>query len=84
MRIHINPKNAFENKEVCAVSDKPASNKGILRILVKKEYLVIAYKHTEDLNLVYNKSPYPPFVRGGRGITGRSHDPCFCMGDPSE
>jgi hypothetical protein len=50
--IEINPKNAFENKEVRAVSDKPASNKGILRILAKMKYKVIAYKHTEDLKLI--------------------------------
>jgi hypothetical protein len=45
----------LNNREVCEVSDKPASNKGILRIFVKKKHNVIAYKHTEDLNSVYKK-----------------------------
>ncbi|MGC9027183.1 MAG: hypothetical protein ACP5JP_06590 [bacterium] len=37
------------------MSDNPASNIGILRILEKKKRNVIAYKHTKDLSLLYNK-----------------------------
>jgi hypothetical protein len=38
------------------MSEKTASNIGILRISANKRCHVIAYKHTEDLNVLYNKN----------------------------
>ncbi|MGC9026529.1 MAG: hypothetical protein ACP5JP_03205 [bacterium] len=47
------------------MSEKPASNIGILRILEKKKRNVIAYKHTKDLSLLYNKkSLYLRWIAG--------------------
>jgi hypothetical protein len=59
---HINLKNAFENKEVCAVSEGVpigkmgrASNLRYSSNMSKKKRKVAAYKHTEDLNIIHSK-----------------------------
>jgi hypothetical protein len=47
------------------MSDKTASNKGILRISGKKERNVTAYKHTKDISTLYDKkSLYFRWVAG--------------------
>ncbi len=62
---HINPKNAFVNGGVCAMSEGyppdtgrvAASNKGILRISIERLLLVCAYKLTKDLKIIYSNPP---------------------------
>jgi len=65
-RNSLNPKNAFKNKEVCAVSEVVpigkmgrASNLRYSSNMSKKKCKVVAYKHTykhtEDLNIIHSK-----------------------------
>ncbi len=54
-RLIIYPKDAFENNEVCVMSEKPASKRGCYECMQKEEDKLLAYRLTEDLNIIYKK-----------------------------